>query len=56
MGLWFCLFHVSQLYLGFCPHPKHFIVQYLQNIVKYGGGGGGGGIWLKTQYTYKILE
>ena len=33
-------FHVSRHYLGFCPDPKHFIVQ---NIVEYGEKWGGGG-------------
>ena len=30
------LFQVSWPYLGFCPNPKHFVVQYEQNLVKYG--------------------
>ena len=34
--------------MGFCPDPKHFIVNFEQNIVKYAeklknGGGGGEG-------------
>ena len=30
-----CEFQVSRPYLGFCPDPKHFIVQNEQNIDKY---------------------
>ena len=30
-----CVFQVSRLYLGFCPDPKHFIVNYEQNVVKF---------------------
>ena len=30
-----CVFQVSRPYLGFCPDPKHFIVNCEQNIVKY---------------------
>ena len=29
------VFQVSRPYLGFCPDPKHFIVNCEQNIVKY---------------------
>ena len=35
------MFQVSQPYKGFCPHPKHFIVNCEQNIVKYAGKCGG---------------
>ena len=47
-------FQVSRTYLGFCSDPKYFIVQYEQNVVRYVEKLGE--IWLKTQYTYKILE
>ena len=30
-----CVFQISQPYLGFCSDPKHFIVKYEQNIVRY---------------------
>ena len=30
-----CAFQVSQPYLGFCPDPKHFIVNCEQNVVKF---------------------
>ena len=30
-----CVFQVSRPYLGFCPDPKHFIVNCGQNIVKF---------------------
>ena len=30
-----CVFQVSRPYLGFCPDPKHFIVSFEENIVKY---------------------
>ena len=33
--IFICVFQVSQPYLGFCPDPKHFIVNCVQNIVKY---------------------
>ena len=29
-----CVFQVSRPYLGFCPNPKHFIVNCEQNVVK----------------------
>ena len=29
------VFQVSRPYLGFRPDPKHFIVNYEQNTVKY---------------------
>ena len=29
-----CVFQVSQSYLGFCPNPKHFIVNFEENTVK----------------------
>ena len=40
--LWFCtlyqsVFQVSRPYLGFCPDPKHFIVNFEENIVTYAG-------------------
>ena len=46
------MFQVSRPYLGFCPDPKHFIVNCEQNIIKYanmlenGAGevGRGGGV------------
>ena len=50
------MFHVSgpYLYTGICPDPKHFIVNFEQNIVKYtengwaaGEGGGGAGAGAK---------
>ena len=28
-----CVFQVSRPYLGFCPNPKHFIVNCEQNVV-----------------------
>ena len=30
-----CVFQVSRPYLGFCPDPKHFIVNYEQSVVKF---------------------
>ena len=42
-----CAFQVSRSYQGFCPDPKHFIVNCERNIDKYAeknGGGGGGGL------------
>ena len=30
-----CVFQVSRPYIGFCPDPKHFIVNCEQNVVKY---------------------
>ena len=43
------------LYIGFCPDPKHFIVNFEQNSVKYadkwGRGGGGAG---SEQYNIYI--
>ena len=30
-----CVFQVSRPYLGFCPDPKHFIVNCEQNVVKF---------------------
>ena len=43
------MFQISRpyLYMGFCPNPKHFIVIFEQNIVKYAvkwGVGVGGGV------------
>ena len=32
-----CVFQVSRPYLGFCPDPKHFIVNCEQNVVKFAG-------------------
>ena len=32
-----CVFQVSRPYLGFCPNPKHFIVNCEQNVVKFPG-------------------
>ena len=32
---------VSRPYLGFCPDPKHFIVNCEQNVVKFAGKWGG---------------
>ena len=29
-----CVFQVSQPYLGFCPDPNHFIVNFEENTVK----------------------
>ena len=31
------VFQVSRPYLGFCPDPKHFIVNCEQNVVKFAG-------------------
>ena len=31
------VFQVSRPYLGFCPNPKHFIVNCEQNVVKFVG-------------------
>ena len=33
--IYICVFQVSRRYLGFCPDPKHFIVNYEQNVVKF---------------------
>ena len=30
-----CVFQVSRPYLGFCPDPKHFILNCEQNVVKF---------------------
>ena len=30
-----CVFQVFRPYLGFCPDPKHFIVNCEQNVVKF---------------------
>ena len=30
-----CVFQVSRPYLGFCPDPKHFVVNCEQNVVKF---------------------
>ena len=32
-----CVFQVSRPYLGFCPDPKHFIVNCEQKVVKFVG-------------------
>ena len=32
-----CVFQVSRPYLGFCPDPKHFIVNCEQSVVKFAG-------------------
>ena len=32
-----CLFQFFRPYLGFCPDPKHFIVNCEQNVVKFAG-------------------
>ena len=32
-----CVFQVSRPYLGFCPDPKHFIVNWEQNVIKFAG-------------------
>ena len=32
-----CVFQVSRPYLGFCPNPKHFIVNCKQNVLKFAG-------------------
>ena len=29
------MFQVSRPYLGFCPDPKHFMMNFKENIVKY---------------------
>ena len=49
-----CVFQVSRPYLGFCPDPKHFIVQngqsksnMVENSAKYGS---------ESQNIHKILE
>ena len=33
--IYMCVFQVSRPYLGFCPDPKHFIVNFKENLVKY---------------------
>ena len=35
--IYICVFQVSRPYLGFCPDPKHFIVNCEQNVVKFAG-------------------
>ena len=32
-----CVFQVSRPYLGFCPDPKHLIVNCEQTVVKFAG-------------------
>ena len=58
----FCLKHVrpkiyvfqgSQPYLGFCPDPKHFIVNFVENTVK--NAEKSGKIKWKMKYLYKIF-
>ena len=48
-----CVFQVSRPYLGFCPDPKHFIVNWEQNVVKFAGKWGK--IYWKMQFLYKIF-
>ena len=36
-AIYICVFQVSRSYLGFCPDPKHFIVNCEQNVVKFAG-------------------
>ena len=33
--IYLCVFQISRPYLGFCPDPKHFIVNFEENTVKY---------------------
>ena len=35
-----CVFQVSRPYLGFCPDPKHFIVNFEEIVVKFAGKSG----------------
>ena len=47
------VFQVSRPYLGFCPDPKHFIVNCEQNVVKFAGKWGK--IYGKMQFLSKIF-
>ena len=47
------VFQVSRPYLGFCPDPKHFIVNCEQNVVKFAWKWGK--IYGKMQLLYKIF-
>ena len=47
------MFQVSRPYLGFCPDPKHFIVNCEQNVVKFAEKWGK--IYWKMQFLYKIF-
>ena len=48
-----CVFQVSRTYLGFCPDPKHFIVNCEQNVVK--SAEKWGKMYWKMQFLYKIF-
>ena len=47
------MFQVSRPYLGFCPDPKHFIVNFEQNVVKFAGKWGK--MYWKMQFLCKIF-
>ena len=48
-----CVFQVSRPYIGFRPDPKHFIVNFEGNIVKYAEKMGGN--IAKKALLYKIF-
>ena len=48
-----CVFQVSRPYLGFCPDPKHFIVNCEQNGVKFAGKWGKI-YWTKVKHVLSL--
>ena len=48
-----CVFWISRPYLCFCPDPKHFIMNFVQNIGKYAEMLGK--MSRKMQFLYKIF-
>ena len=49
-----CVFQVSRPYLGFCPDPKDFFVNCVQNVVKFTKKCRK--MYWKMQFLYKIFQ
>ena len=49
-----CVSQVSRPYQGFCPDPKHFIVNCGENVVKFAGKWGK--MYWKIQFYIKCFE
>ena len=49
-----CVFQGSQPHIGFCPNPKHFIVNCEQNVVKFAEKWGEK--YWKIKFLYEIFQ
>ena len=49
------MFQISLPYIGFCPDPKHFIVNCEQNVVKFAGKWEKIQVCWKMQFLYKLF-